>query len=85
MKRILLFVLISIVLSSCQTCSRQFGGTTTTRLHKGKKLMNISWKDDDLWYLTRDMLPTDTAQTYLYGEDSNLGMMNGKVIIIETK
>jgi hypothetical protein len=58
MKKLLTIVgLLSIVaISSCdQTMARKYGGSTKINLPKGQKLVNITWKDSQLWYLTRPM------------------------------
>lgn len=65
------------------TCAKKWGGTTTVNLPKGKKLVNASWKDGDLWYLVRQAKPGEAPETLEYLEESNMGMYEGKVIFIE--
>ncbi len=62
-----------------------FGGSATVDLPKGEKLVNITWKDSSLWYLTRPMKPTDTVENYSFQESSSLGVMQGKVTIRESR
>lgn len=88
LKKIITISLLTITvmsLAGCNTMTRQFGGTSTVELPKGQKLVNVTWKESDLWYLTKPMTDNDKAETYEFTEDSNLGMMEGKVIIKESK
>lgn len=87
MKKIVISLLIigTMAFSGCNNAVKKFGGTMKIDLPKGKKLVNITWKDSDLWYLTRDMNDNDKAETYEFQEKSNIGIKNGKVIIKETK
>ena len=89
-----LFVLaIFITIESCtdQERAKQYGGTATIDLPQNEKLINATWKGtSDIWYLTKPMKRTDTAETYtLYQEKGELvnlsGNRNGKVILIEHK
>jgi hypothetical protein len=82
-----MLLLVVVVLSSCtqQSMSRNFGGSSTINLPKGQKLINITWKETELWYLTRPFKSTDEVETYQFKEDSNYGMLEGTVTIIESK
>ncbi|MNN85818.1 hypothetical protein D3C81_2031510 [compost metagenome] len=74
------------MLTGCANgCARKWGGTENVNLPEGKKLINVSWKDSDLWILTRDMKENEEPETYEYIESSNLGVLEGKVIIKEIK
>jgi hypothetical protein len=87
MKKILAIALVAISLASCTENSRvkSFGGEGTLNLPKGQKLVNVTWKESELWYLTRPMDSTDVAQTYQFKEESSYGVMEGTYNIIETK
>ena len=67
--------------------ARVWGGTETIQLDEGVRLVNITWKStgaytsSDLWILTKK--DTTKASTYSFSEKSNLGVMEGQVIIIE--
>jgi hypothetical protein len=68
-----------------QEIAKNYGGETTCNLPKGQKLIIVTWKDDDLWYLTRPMKADDSAEIYVLQEESSYGIWNGKVNIIENK
>ena len=65
--------------------SKQFGGTSTLNLPKGQKLVMVTWKEASLWYLTKPMTLKDSVETYTFEEESSYGILNGKVIIHETR
>lgn len=69
-----------------QMLTRSFGGEMTIDLPKDTKLEMITWKDDDsLWYLTRPMTETDIAESYKFQQQSEFGVFEGTVTIIESK
>lgn len=68
-----------------QQRAKKYGGTATENLPANQKLVTVTWKETNLWYLTRPMSATDVAETYEFKESSNFGILNGKVIIKETK
>ena len=72
-------------LIGCQTVTKDFGGSTTVELEPNQKLEEITWKDDSLWYLTKPMTDEDVAETHTFKQQSNFGVFEGTVTIIETK
>lgn len=80
---IILLLFVLCVATSCQSAAKSFGGTVTLNLEPGKKLEEITWKDDSLWYLTRDMRKDETAETHTFQQSSEWGVFEGKVIVIE--
>ena len=87
MKRILGLIGIIIVLGSCtqNTRVRNFGGEGTINLPQGRKLVNATWKNTQLWYLTRQMRPEEVAETYTFQEESSWGVIEGTYNIVESK
>lgn len=87
MKKLLAVALLAITLPSCTENARvkNFGGEGTITLPKGQKLVNVTWKDTQIWYLTRQMDSTDVAETYTFHEESSFGVLQGTYNIIETK
>lgn len=78
-------VLAIVALSGCQWAAKKAGGNYDVDLPPDHKLVNVTWKDSDLWYLTRPMEADDEAETYSFIEDSNFGVFEGTVTITETK
>lgn len=85
-KLILATGIIALALSGCsQYNARNFGGDYTVNLPENKKLVEITWKDDSLWYATREMRKDENAETYTFQEDSVGDVMEGTVTIIESQ
>lgn len=85
-KLALLFSLILILgLGSCteNQKAKAFGGTMKIVLPEGKKLVEATWKNEDLWYLTRDMREGEVPETYQFQENSSFGVWEGTVTFIE--
>lgn len=83
-------LLIAFSLLSTMSCTenskvKNFGGTGTLDLAPNTKLVNITWKDTEIWMLTKPMTSTDVAETYEFSEKSSLGIMQGTYIVVETK
>ena len=90
MKKFKILVLSTIFLLSLSGCTendraRNYGGTMTVKLKPNQKLVNVTWKQNELWYLTKEMSQSDVAETYKFQEDSRWGMVQGTVILIEQK
>ena len=89
MKRFL-FTALSIgliLMTSCTSNSRakNFGGSYTIKLPTNTKLVEATWKDANLWYLTRPMRENEIPETLTFQEDSQFGVMEGTVIFVESK
>jgi hypothetical protein len=87
MKKLFLAIGVIAMLGSCTENSRvkNWGGEGSINLPKGRKLVNVTWKEDEIWYLTRPMNSNDVAETYQFQEESSWGMMEGTYTINETK
>lgn len=89
MKRIMLMFMVVVLcvslFSGCQGATKSLGGSMEIKLEPNTKLELITWKDDSLWYLTRPMREDDVAETHTYQQQSEFGVFEGTVTIIETK
>ena len=75
-----------LMLTSCENLvTREFGGSQTIKLEKGQRLVEITFKDHDLWILTEPMDSDYVPKTKMFYEDSNFGVMQGKITIIESR
>ena len=56
MRKAILFLMFIILLSSCtqNKRTRTFGGKEEIQLKPNEKLMNITWKESNMWVLTED-------------------------------
>ena len=82
---VILIIILVISLCGCQAAARNLGGDVTIELEPNQKLEMITWKDSDLWYLTRPMTANDVAETHVFQESSIFGIVEGTVTIIESK
>lgn len=78
-------VILCVSLTGCQATTKSFGGSMKIELEPNTKLELITWKDDSLWYLTRPMWEDDIAETHTYKQQSEFGVFEGTVTIVETK
>lgn len=87
MKKILTLIVLICLFSGCTSNSRakNWGGTDTVKLPKGQKFINVTWKDNNLWYVSRPMKSDEQAESYTFQEISPWGIVEGTVKIIETK
>lgn len=87
MRKVILGILVGVIATSCTQNERvkSWGGQGTINLPKGRKLVNITWKKDQIWYLTREMNSNDVAETYQFQEESSWGVVEGTFNIVETK
>ncbi len=62
--------------------ARSYGGIETVELPVGQRLVNLTWKETNLWILTENK-PGKTPTTYSFKEKSPLGIVEGEVVIVE--
>ena len=86
-KIIILLITISICLCSCneQIRTRVYGGEMTINLPAGQELMMVTWKDNDLFYLTRPMASDYVPVTKVFQERSPLGVIRTTVYFKESR
>ena len=85
MKKLLIGISV-LMLTSCQAVTRKIGGTTEIKVEKGYKVIEATWKDDgDLWYLIEPMEDDYIPKEKKFVESSIYGVLEGKVIFIESK
>lgn len=81
---VLVIGFIASFIAGCHGTTKAFGGEMTIELEPNQKLELITWKEDNsLWLLTRPMREDEHAETHVYYEDSEWGVLEGKVTIVE--
>ena len=81
-----MLVITAIAFISCdQALTRSMGGTTKVQLEPGEKLLEVTWKGDNIWYLVEPMDSNYIPKTKTFKESSTTGILEGKVIFIETR
>ena len=76
-----LVLTLSLVGCTSNESARRFGGTETIDLKPGARVVNVTWKEVDLWILTKQ--DTTKPTSYSFKEKSNFGLMEGEIIINE--
>lgn len=87
MKHIITIIALFICLCSCteQERTRQYGGEMTINLPAGQELMSVTWKDNDLFYLTRPMASDYVPVTKTFKENSAWGIIESTVYFKESR
>lgn len=87
MKKFLLCLVLALAMAGCTSNSRakNLGGSTTRTLPAGQKLVMVTWKEDNMWILTRPMRQEEKPEIYTFKENSSWGIVQGTIIISETK
>ena len=81
-----LFVM-SLMLSSCTDNgrARMYGGEMTVNVNPDQKVVNVTWKESNMWILTRPMTESDKPETYFFSEKSKFGVWEGTIKLIESR
>ena len=79
MKKLFVLALGIVALTSCtdNTRARRWGGTEEISLKHNEVVLNVTWKENQMWICTKDTL---TNVTY-FREKSSWGVMEGTVIL----
>jgi hypothetical protein len=79
MKKLILAVALVSLATSCTENSRarRWGGTEEISLKPNEKVLNVTWKENEMWICTKD---TVTGIVY-FREKSSWGVMEGTVIL----
>jgi hypothetical protein len=88
MKKAILSIVAIAMLASCTENSRvkNFGGTGELEISPSQKFVNVTWKEEQLWVITKDRTSADTTyNTYRLQEHSSYGMLEGTYVIKETR
>lgn len=83
MKYLTIFAILLFTSCTKNARSRNYGGTSNIDLPTGQKLVTATWKEANLWYLTRPAKEGETPEVLTLQESSNLGIMQGKVVFKE--
>lgn len=68
-----------------QQRARTYGGRTVIELPAGEKLVEATWKENSLWYLTEPMEDGYEPKSKTFQESSQFGIMEGTVVFVEKR
>lgn len=80
----ILFIALFAVGCTEQSVTKNYGGSMTVDLEPGQKLEEITWKDSELWILTRPMRDDEVPETHTFYEKSEFGVWEGSVTVKES-
>lgn len=62
---------------------KSLGGSMTVDLPAGQKLVHVTWKETQIWYLTRPAQPGEKPEKLTFKEQSTYGVVEGTVFFQE--
>lgn len=79
MRKLIALLLLSVLIFGCteNIRTKEFGGSQDIQLRPNEVLLNITWKNSDMWVLTKD---TVTGFKY-FRESSSWGVWEGEITI----
>lgn len=79
MKNLILGLIITTGLFSCtdNQMARRYGGTETVNLKPNEVVLNVTWKENEMWICTKDTI----TNTVYFREKSSWGVLEGTVIL----
>jgi uncharacterized lipoprotein YehR (DUF1307 family) len=79
MKKIFVIAIAAMSLASCteNERARRFGGVEEVELKPNEVVLNVTWKENEMWICTKDT----TTNTVYFREKSSWGVMEGTVIL----
>jgi hypothetical protein len=88
MKKIILTLIVFCGIFGAIGCTENWqakkgGGTATYFVEQNQKFVNVTWKDNDLWILTRTRKEGELPEKFKFTEKSSFGLIEGTVEIIE--
>ena len=79
MKKLLIVLVSALTLASCtdNERARRFGGTEEIALKRNEVVLNVTWKENEMWICTEDTI----SGVVYFREKSSWGVMEGTVIL----
>ena len=84
-KLFLLFALVAMCSCTEHQMARRYGGKMTVELPKGEKLINATWKETSLFYLTEPMEEGYIPKSKKFRESSNFGVWESEITFVESR
>lgn len=87
MKKIFLMLVLVLSFVSCtrQQRARHLGGDVSIFLDPGYKLVEATWKDENLWVLIEPMDSSYIPKVKIFKEYSDFGVLQGSINFVEKK
>jgi len=87
MKKLILLFFAVMCLTACtkQERAKHWGSDITLQVDPGYKLVEATWKDDNLWILMEPMEDEYQPKTKVFKESSSFGIMEGSITFVERR
>ena len=88
MKKLFILVIaatLSFISCTEQERARHFGGKTVIQVDPGYKLVEVTWKDENLWIFMEEMDSDYVPKTKIFKEESSYGVMEGCITFKESR
>ena len=87
MKKYLFMLIALVAMCSCtpNQKARHWGGNLTVYLPFNEKLVNATWKESNLYYLTEPMDSDYVPKDKKFIEESNWGLLETTITFIERR
>jgi hypothetical protein len=86
MRKLLVLLVLVITLFGCtqNQMVKVLGGKTRIDIPSDRQFVNMTWKDNEMWVLTKMRSKSDTIKSiYFFKEKSSFGINEGEVTIVE--
>ena len=79
--KLLTLLAVACLFTSCteNQMAKQSSGTMKVDLPPNTEFVNATWKNDELWYIYRPRKEGESVDVITMQEDSNFGLVEGKV------
>lgn len=83
----LLTLLVVLTFTGCtrNQCAKTFGGSMVVKIEADQKFVNATWKEANLWVITRSMRKDEIPERYFMTEKSSFGLIEGTIIFEESR
>lgn len=81
----MLLMALGCGLTGYKSVAKNYDGIITIDVPEGQKVIEATWKDNDVQYFTRPMREDEEPETFTLQENSNFGIIEEKVIFKESK
>jgi len=82
----IVLIMLLVIFNNDHIKTNHFVGKLSVTVPKNQKIVGAPhWDGSNLWYSSRKMHPSDSAETYHFNESSTFGIWEGEVILEEQK
>ena len=78
-------ITVSAIGCTANQRAKNFGGKQTINVPAGEKIIDVTWKDDSIWYATRPMRDDEQPETVSFHQESSFGVFEGSVTFVESR